>query len=189
MTDDSTGSIGPAEPTDEPVDWESWDVPTERWLRAEHGAPGWPRSLLLEIAVRIAFPTVLVLSVYLLFAGHYDVGGGFPGGLVAGFAFVMRYVAGGSVELAAAVRIKPPALIGAGLGIAVLTALVPLGFGLPALTSVQWHPHVPVLGELSIASSLLLDVGVYLLIVGLVLDLLRTLGAGIETRDLEGEAR
>ncbi len=39
------------------------------------------------------------------------------------------------------------------------------------------------LGEVSVQTNLLLDVGVYLLIVGVVVDLLRSLGAGIE-RDL-----
>lgn len=175
-------------PFDNDSEWESWDVPEQQWLRAEHGPPGWPRSLLLEVTARVVFPTVLVLSLYLLFVGHYAPGGGFSGGLVAGLAFVLRYVAGGSVELAAAVRIKPPALIGTGLTVTVVTALAPLAFGYPALHSEQWHPHLPVLGELSIVSSLFLDIGIYLLIVGLVLDLLRSLGAGIETRDLEEDA-
>jgi multicomponent Na+:H+ antiporter subunit B len=39
------------------------------------------------------------------------------------------------------------------------------------------------LGELEIVTSLVLDVGVYLLIIGVVLDLLRALGSGIE-RDM-----
>lgn len=167
--------------------WERWDLPRERWLLTGRGAPGWPRSLQLEVCVRVVFPTVLVLSVYLLLAGHHHPGGGFVGGLVAGLAFVLRYVAGGSVELAAAVRITPPALIGAGLGVTVLTALAPVVFGHPPLTSAHWSWHVPVLGEVKVATSLAVDVGVYLLITGLVLDLLRTLGAGIETRELEDE--
>ena len=43
----------------------------------------------------------------------------------------------------------------------------------------------PLLGDLEIVTSLFLDVGVYLLIVGVVLDLLRALGSGIE-RDMRG---
>jgi multicomponent Na+:H+ antiporter subunit A len=48
------------------------------------------RSVVLETAVRLVFHTVLVFSVYLLFAGHNQPGGGFVGGLVAGAAFVLR---------------------------------------------------------------------------------------------------
>lgn len=49
----------------------------------------------------------------------------------------------------------------------------------------MWQWQVPVLGKVKIASSLALDIGVYLLVLGVVLDLLRTLGSGIETRELE----
>lgn len=39
---------------------------------------------------------------------------------------------------------------------------------------------LPLLGEVAVVTSLLLDIGVYLLIIGVVLDLLRSLGSGIE---------
>nr|WP_230425082.1 MnhB domain-containing protein [Prauserella cavernicola] len=147
---------------------------------AEHNCNTWPRSLLLEVVARVVFPTVLILSVYLLFAGHNNAGGGFSGGLVAGLAFVLRYVAGGSAELAAMVRIRPPVVIGAGLSIAIVTALSPAFFGEAVLSSAVWSLHLPLLGDLKIATNLFLDLGVYLLIVGVVMDLLRTVGAGTE---------
>ena len=64
-----------------------------------------------------------------------------------------------------------------------LTALAPLLVGGPVLGSAKLTVPIPLLGELDIVTSLFLDVGVYLLIIGVVLDLLRTLGSGIE-RDL-----
>ncbi|WP_116048914.1 MnhB domain-containing protein [Amycolatopsis palatopharyngis] len=169
--------------------WGDWDQPEQRWLLACQTHRGWRRSLLLEVSVRILFPTVLVVSVYLLFAGHHDAGGGFSGGLVAGLAFVLRYVAGGSEELAAAIRISPPVVMGGGLTLAVLTALVPAMFGEPVLSSAIWVAHPPVLGEIELPSSVIFDLGIYLLVTGAVLELLRTLGAGIETRELEEQVR
>lgn len=171
----------------EVMQWTRWDAPHERWLLAVDACNGWPRSLLLEVCARVLFPTVLLVSVYLLFAGHSNAGGGFTGGLVAGLAFVLRYIAGGSVELSAAIRIRPPVVIGAGLSIAVITAMTPALFGQPALSSAVLTLPVPLLGELKLATSLFLDIGVYLLIMGVVVDLLRTLGAGIEARELEQE--
>ena len=53
------------------------------------------------------------------------------------------------------------------------------------LSSAKLTVPVPPLGELDLVTSLFLDVGVYLLIVGVVLDLLRALGSGIE-RDMRG---
>jgi len=73
--------------------------------------------------------------------------------------------------------------MGLGLTIAVTTALAPLLFGRPVLASAKLTVPLPPLGELEIVTSLFLDVGVYLLIVGVVLDLLRSLGSGIE-RDI-----
>jgi multicomponent K+:H+ antiporter subunit A len=34
------------------------------------------------------------------------------------------------------------------------------------LTSLEWHGHVPLLGEVHLSSTLLFDVGVYLLVIG-----------------------
>jgi multicomponent Na+:H+ antiporter subunit A len=43
--------------------------------------------------------------------------------------------------------------------------------------------HLPVLGDLHLVTSLFFDVGVYVVVVGLVLDLLRSLGSAID-RDI-----
>jgi multisubunit Na+/H+ antiporter MnhB subunit len=138
---------------------------------------------MLEMATRALFPVILVFSLYLLLVGHYGPGGGFSGGLVASLAFVLRYLAGGSTDPGALVPIRPPVLMGLGLTIAVGTALAPLLAGEPVLSSAKAAVPLGPLGEVEIVTSLFLDVGVYLLIVGVVLDLLRTLGSGIE-RDL-----
>jgi multicomponent Na+:H+ antiporter subunit B len=144
------------------------------------------RTLLLEMTTRALFPIVLVFSLYLLLVGHYGPGGGFAAGLVAGLAFVLRYIAG----LGSGVRVRPPVLIGLGLTVALLTALAPMLAGAPVLATTKLALDLPVLGHVETQTSLFLDVGVYLLIVGVVLDLLRSLGAGIE-RDIRdaGEAR
>lgn len=138
------------------------------------------RSLLLEVSTRMLFPTMLVFSLYLLLAGHYGPGGGFAGGLVAGLAFVLRYIAGERRDVGASVPIRPPLLVGLGLTIAVLSGLAPVLAGRPVLDSVILQTDVPLLGYLELVTSLFLDVGVYLLVLGVVLDLLRSLGAGIE---------
>ena len=40
--------------------------------------------------------------------------------------------------------------------------------------------HLPVLGDVQLVTSLFFDIGVYLVVVGLVLDILRSLGAEID---------
>ncbi|MPY81048.1 MAG: cation transporter [Actinophytocola sp.] len=164
---------------------EDSDTPRQPWLLAVEDHPPLRRSLLLEVTARAVFPTVLLLSVQLLFAGHHHLGGGFAGGLVAGLAFVLRYVVAGSAELSAAVRVRPLALTGAGLALTTVVALLPVAFGAPVLASGSLTLHLPWDSEVGLSSNLALDVGVYLLVLGAVLDLLRTLGAGVHAG--EGE--
>lgn len=137
--------------------------------------PGEPRMLLLELTTRLLMPTILVFSLYLLFVGHYGPGGGFSGGLVAGLAFVLRYMAGGRGEAGDALPVRPSTLIGTGLLISLATAAFPVLRGDAVLTSAV----VPV-PWLEFRTNLLIDVGVYVLIVGVVLELIAALGARIE---------
>lgn len=138
------------------------------------------RSILLEVIVRILFHTIIVVSIFLLFAGHNLPGGGFAGGLVGGMALVMRYVAGGRWELGAAAPTDAGRLLGAGLILAVGTAVLPLFFGLAPLTSTFWEWEIPGIGHMEFVTSTIFDIGVYLVVIGLVLDVLRSLGAEVD---------
>ncbi|MDZ8200670.1 Na+/H+ antiporter subunit A [Microbacterium sp. SSW1-59] len=138
------------------------------------------RSMMLEVVVRILFHTIIVVSLYLLFAGHNLPGGGFAGGLVAGMALVMRYVAGGRYELGAAAPTDAGRLLGVGMTIAVACAIVPLLFSAPPLTRWFVEAETDLLGHVEFVTSTVFDIGVYLVVVGLVLDVLRSLGAEVD---------
>lgn len=137
-------------------------------------------SVVLDTVVRLAFHTVLVFGVYLLFAGHNQPGGGFIGGLVTGSAFILRYVAGGRAELRSAVPVDPRLPLALGLLVATLTGMGALLVGGDFLESAYVEATLPVLGKVKFVSALIFDIGVYLVVVGLVLGLLRTLGAEAE---------
>lgn len=138
------------------------------------------RSVVLETTVRLVFHTVLVFALYLLFAGHNQPGGGFVGGLVAGCAFVLRYMAGGRGALQAAVPVDPGLPLGAGLVLAAGTGALAWVFGGQFLESGKVTLDLPVLGMLKLTSALAFDTGVFLVVLGLVLAALRTLGAEAE---------
>jgi len=150
------------------------------WLLAGRKLAPENRSILLEVVIRLLFHAVIVLSVYLLLAGHNLPGGGFAGGLVAGLALAGRYLAGGRYELGAAAPFDAGRVLGVGLILAAGTATVPLVFGSNALTSTFFETTIPILGHLEFSTSTLFDIGVYLVIVGMVLDVLRSLGAEID---------
>jgi multicomponent Na+:H+ antiporter subunit A len=163
------------------------DRSTERlpWLLAGRTLAPQNRSILLEVVVRLLFHSLIVVSVYLLFAGHNAPGGGFAGGLVAGLALVARYLAGGRYELGIAAPIDAGRLLGTGLAVAVGAAAVPLLFGADPLTSTWLDVQVPLLGHVEFVTSTIFDVGVYLVVVGLILDVLRSLGAEVDRQEEE----
>lgn len=134
------------------------------------------RSLILDVCVQVAFHSVLVLSLYLLFAGHNQPGGGFIGGLVAAAGFALRYVAGGIDEVRLIGRFPPWYLLAVGLLAAVGTGIVALVAGESFLQSGVLTLDVVVLGEVKATSALPFDLGVYLVVVGLVLMALEALG-------------
>ena len=72
------------------------------------------RLVSVEVSVRIVFAAVLVGSLWLLFAGHNQPGGGFAGGIVAGAAVALRYVSGGIDDVRRLSRGKPWLVLGAG---------------------------------------------------------------------------
>ncbi|WP_067476190.1 Na+/H+ antiporter subunit A [Actinomadura hibisca] len=163
-------------------------VPRERaWLAAGGTLAAERRSIIVEVVARLVFHTVLLLSLYLLFTAHSAPGGGFAGGIVAGLALAIRYLAGGPFELAEAAPVSVGVLLGVGLVIAAGTGLGGLLWGDSVLASGSWDLDLLVLGHLHVASSLVFDVGVYLIVVGLVLDILNALGAEID-RQAEEDA-
>ena len=134
------------------------------------------RSLILDTTTRLVFDGTLVLSAYLLFAGHNQPGGGFVGGLVAAAAVALRYIAGGIDDVRSLVNVRPWTFLAVGLAIAVGTALVPLVLGAGALNQDAYELQVGLLGKVKATSATVFDTGVYLIVVGLVLMVFEGLG-------------
>lgn len=126
------------------------------------------RSVVVDVTARLVFHSALVLSLYLLFAGHDQPGGGFVGGLVAGAVITLVYVAGGIDDVRAVWPWRPWSVLGGGLLIAGGTALVPLLVGASVLEGDGVAVDLPLLGELELTTALLFDIGVYGVVVGLV---------------------
>lgn len=131
--------------------------------------PGVQRIVFVDASVHVIFHVVMMASVWLLFAGHNQPGGGFVGGLLAGAAITLNYVAGGIAEVRARSRFRPWTVLGAGLLLAVGTAAFPLFTGGAVLDVASRSLALPVLGTVSLTTALAFDAGVYLAVVGVVL--------------------
>ena len=139
------------------------------------------RSLVLDTVLDVVFRTAVVFSLFLLFAGHNAPGGGFIGGLVAGAALVLRYVAGGVPEVRRVASWSPDVVLGTGLVIAVATGLGGWVWGDEFLQSAKIEVDLPVLGMVKATSALPFDIGVYVVVVGIALAILASLGRAEES--------
>jgi multicomponent Na+:H+ antiporter subunit A len=148
----------------------------ERGERKDVPASPVKRVVFFDVSSQLLFHAVLMASLWLLFAGHNQPGGGFVAGLLAGSAIALRYIAGGMTEVRSLSRFRPWTVLGAGLLIAVTTALAPLLSGSPVLDVGTATLHLPVAGAVKISSALVFDVGVYITVIGMVLMVFEAFG-------------
>jgi multicomponent Na+:H+ antiporter subunit A len=152
----------------------------DAWLVAGRTLAPERRSIIFEVVTRLIFHSLVIFSLYLLLAGHNLPGGGFAGGLTAGLALTIRYLAGGRFELSEATPISAGALLGVGLAVAAASGVVPLLLGGEVFQTAIIQFWLPVFGDIKFVTSTIFDIGVYIVVVGLVLDVLRSLGAEID---------
>lgn len=127
-------------------------------------------SLILATATRIITPVMLVFAVFVLLRGHNEPGGGFVGGLVAATAFSLYALATDVARARRALVVDPRTLIALGLGLAAGSGMVAFLAGEPFMTG-QWHATpLPVVGKLG--TPLAFDIGVMLVVFGVVLTML-----------------
>ncbi len=136
---------------------ESWDPKASR------------RILILDTSIKILYPSILVLALYFVFAGHNRPGGGFVGGLVVGAALALRYVAGGAAAVRSSFRLPPHVFLGVGLLASSVTAFVPLLLGGSILEHGEIEFHLPIFDKVKLTSALSFDLGVDFVVIGLVL--------------------
>ena len=118
------------------------------------------------VFLRLLFPIMTVVSIFVFVRGHNEPGGGFVAGLIMAVAIILQYMVGGAVWVEENLRLYPRRLISLGLLVATATGLGAWLFGYPFLTSHSPHPRLPLLGEVPLPSAFLFDLGVYLLVVG-----------------------
>jgi multicomponent Na+:H+ antiporter subunit A len=134
------------------------------------------RVVTFDTSVRVLFAAVVMSSVYLLFAGHNEPGGGFVGGILAGAAVSLVYLSRGIVGVRALSRGRPWTVLGAGLLLSVGTATAPLLWGRAVLSAAYVKLHPPLLGTVKVSTATVFDIGVYLVVLGLALMMFESFG-------------
>jgi multicomponent Na+:H+ antiporter subunit B len=131
------------------------------------------KSQTLQTATKYILPILLLFSVFVLLRGHYHPGGGFVGGLVASIAFVLHSFSNGTESTLKLLKYHPKTFVPFGLLISTLSMFAPVFFGLPVMTGLWWDQPIPVIGM--VGSALFFDLGVYIVVIGVVLSILFTI--------------
>jgi len=143
--------------------------------------------IMLTMLMRPLLPLGLAVAFYILLRGHNLPGGGFIAGLMTGVLLILQYMAVGIDVTSARMRIDQVRLFGVGLAVATGTGLVSMAFGLPFLTSTHGYVDLPLVGSTHIASALVFDLGIYIVVVATVLMILSELGK-LSQRELSAES-
>ena len=93
-------------------------------------------SLLLHTATRVLMPLLLLFSLFLLWRGHNEPGGGFVGGLVAAAAFVLYSLAFGVRGEPPRAAVDPPRCSAWGSGSRCVSGLPGVLLGRPFLSAI-----------------------------------------------------
>ncbi len=129
-----------------------------------------PWDLLLASAAKVLLPILLFLSLFVLYRGHNEPGGGFIGGLVGASAIILHSLGCGLEQTRKVMRVRPTFLIALGLIVAVGSAFwAPVTGGAPM--EGLWLPTftLPLLGVVHLGTPLVFDVGVYFAVIGFTL--------------------
>jgi multicomponent Na+:H+ antiporter subunit B len=126
-------------------------------------------SIIFSRVALVVFFIANVVAIYLLLRGHNYPGGGFIAGVATAVSIILLSFVSGVETLHRFFRFDPIRIATIGLLIAVIAGCLPLFIGLPYLTTFnyKWY-DVPVIGELYLGTPLLFDVGVYMVVVGVV---------------------
>ncbi len=125
------------------------------------------KTVILSKAVTLLLPVFVLFSVYVFFRGHALPGGGFIAALIASIGFILHMMSYGVDKTEKKYNINAFALIGSGLLCSFSATILPLIAGHHFLEGL-WLPFkIPFIGK--IGTPTLFDLGVYLLVIGIVL--------------------
>ena len=137
-------------------------------------------SSILQTAVRLLMPLLLLFALFLLLRGHNQPGGGFVGGLVVAASFVLYAIAFGAEAARRALLVRPSRLLGIGLLVALVSGLPGVIGGQPFMTAV-WTTVAFGSAVLDVGTPLVFDIGVFLAVIGVVLTIVLTLAEAVLT--------
>ena len=138
-------------------------------------------TTILRVAEKVVVPLGLVFAVYIYFKGHQTPGGGFVAGLVAAVSLLVHRMSVGGASLRRFLPCRERHFIALGLFFALGGGLGALVLGLPFLTSNYGYLQLPDLdGGFEWATVMVFDLGVFLVVAGVVVGMINALSEELE---------
>lgn len=113
---------------------------------------------------------LVLFSLFLFLRGHNQPGGGFVGGLVVATAYALHLLAFGPAPTRSLLPVRPETAIGLGIVASLLAGILGWVVRGSFLASLWLPDPIPGIGK--VGSVLLFDLGVYLVVFGVVIGIL-----------------
>ena len=133
-------------------------------------------DLILQTTTKVVTFIIIIFAIHLFFAGHYTPGGGFVGGLTTASALVLLLLAFDIKTVSKVIPFDHKKVAASGLLLALLTGLGAFVFKVPFLTHTFDYFYLPILGKTALATVVLFDLDVYLVVVGVTMTIIQTIG-------------
>jgi multisubunit Na+/H+ antiporter MnhB subunit len=141
---------------------------------------------IVEIVAPRLLPVALIVALALMVRGYGDVGEGFGAGVIVALAIGLRYIVLGAKRADRATPIvrRAPILVAAGLLVALTFGFAGVLLGDAPFTHSP-RPDEPVvrIGTLELTTAVGFDVGLFLLVIGAVVLLIRSLSSLASERE------
>ncbi|MCK5356399.1 MAG: Na(+)/H(+) antiporter subunit B [Methyloprofundus sp.] len=136
-------------------------------------------SPILDITLRWLVVLLGIVSLFLLLRGHDEPGGGFSGGLLAASAVIIMTIAYGAAAGRKLLYFQPLSYIAVGLILSVLASMFQLDT--PFMSSI-WIKLPLGFTTLKLGSPLLFDLGVYIVVLGVVSSFVLEIESVVKTK-------
>jgi multisubunit Na+/H+ antiporter MnhB subunit len=143
-----------------------------------------PDSFILRKSATLIALIVQIFAVYLFFRGHNLPGGGFIAGVASAIGVLILIFANGSKIITRLCPFDPIRLCAWGLAIATTAGLAGLFISGSFLTHYHYKdPEFPLLGSLYLGTPLIFDLGVFLVVLGVILKVTLVLMDALQKQD------
>ncbi|MBU0278701.1 MULTISPECIES: MnhB domain-containing protein [unclassified Gemella] len=133
-------------------------------------------DLILKSLSTITSIFIFLLSLYLYFGGHFSPGGGFVGGLLCTMALGLAMFTYGIDKVTSTLPINYIYITASGLIFSIGTAISGMLVGKNFFKHHFTHIHFLLIGEVELHTAAIFDLGVYLVVVGVLMSVILAFG-------------